>query len=113
MLDRTYKATLLLRIYPAASPSATMALLVLSHDLPVAHRLHGVDTRGTAVGVGWGLNRLVSGMVALIFPIMKSSIGDGGTFFFFAIISVVALVFVHLAVPETKGVYPSLPYPFL
>eukprot|EP00873_Tetraselmis_striata_P045420 jgi/Tetstr1/465684/TSEL_010327.t2 len=59
--------------------------------------------RGSAVGIGWALNRLTSGVVALVFDPMTKLIGDGGTFFFFAFIAAVSVVYSWFVVPETKG----------
>eukprot|EP00240_Pyramimonas_obovata_P005113 CAMPEP_0118958496 /NCGR_PEP_ID=MMETSP1169-20130426/62652_1 /TAXON_ID=36882 /ORGANISM="Pyramimonas obovata, Strain CCMP722" /LENGTH=420 /DNA_ID=CAMNT_0006906613 /DNA_START=1356 /DNA_END=2619 /DNA_ORIENTATION=- len=59
--------------------------------------------RGSAVGIGWGINRFVSGTVALAFLPMNSSMGVDGTFFLFFGISLLALLFAYYVVPETKG----------
>eukprot|EP00959_Pyramimonas_sp_CCMP1952_P448677 9395231-Pyramimonas_sp.AAC.1 len=62
-----------------------------------------MDDRGSAVGIGWGINRLVSGTVALTFLPLNRGLGVAGTFFVFFVISLVALLFARYVVPETKG----------
>jgi len=59
--------------------------------------------RGTAVGIGWSLNRLASGTVALVFVPMEGAIGAGGSFFLFLGVAVAATLFSYFIVPETKG----------
>lgn len=60
--------------------------------------------RGLGIGIsvffGWGVN----GLVALFFPTLIASIGITGSFFLFAGIGVLALLFVWRFVPETRGV---------
>lgn len=55
---------------------------------------------GIAVFFGWGVN----GVLALFFPSLVAGIGITGSFFLFAAIGVVALLFVWRFVPETRGV---------
>ena len=47
----------------------------------------------------WGANFIVS----LLFPVLLASIGEGPVFLLFAVVNVVAFVFVRRRVPETKG----------
>ena len=60
--------------------------------------------RGVGIGVsqlfGWGMN----GTIALVFPSMVAGFGISGVFFIFAIVGVLALVFVATQVPETRGI---------
>jgi MFS family permease len=59
--------------------------------------------RGAAMGVAtlllWGANFVVS----LTFPILLSAVGIGYLFLGYAVIGVLAFLFVHFFVVETKG----------
>lgn len=61
------------------------------------------NVRGAADGVAtmanWGSNFIVS----LFFPVLLTSIGEGPVFLLFAVIGILAFVFVQRRVPETKG----------
>ncbi|WP_432748501.1 sugar porter family MFS transporter [Pectinatus frisingensis] len=70
--------------------------LILSEILPM--RL-----RGTGMGVAVLCMWLTNFAIGLTFPILLSIVGLSGTFYTFACIGVVALIFVKLFVPETKG----------
>jgi len=59
--------------------------------------------RAVGVGVGWALNRLTSGIVALTFLPLAHAASVGGAFLVYFGAGVAATVFVVLAVPETKG----------
>ena len=69
--------------------------LLMSELFPM--RLRGVLT-GTAVACQWVFN----GLVALLFPIAMAHFGSA-TFFVFAAINVMSLIFVATCLPETKG----------
>ncbi|GGC28919.1 MFS transporter [Brevibacterium sediminis] len=60
--------------------------------------------RGVGIGVsqlfGWGMN----GVIALVFPSLVAGVGISGVFFIFAIVGVVALIFIATQVPETRGI---------
>lgn len=62
-----------------------------------------LDVRGAGTGVStignWGANFVVS----LLFPILAAAIGLTYVFGLLAVISVAALVFIQVLVPETKG----------
>ena len=47
----------------------------------------------------WGSNFIV----ALVFPILVGAIGQGNSFWVFAVLTLLAIVFVYFLVPETKG----------
>ncbi len=47
----------------------------------------------------WGSNFIV----ALAFPILVGAIGQGHSFWVFAVLTLLAIVFVYFLVPETKG----------
>jgi sugar porter (SP) family MFS transporter len=59
--------------------------------------------RGLGIGIsvffGWATN----GVLALFFPSLVAGVGITGSFFLFAVIGVVALLFVWKQVPETRG----------
>lgn len=59
--------------------------------------------RAQASALGFVGNRVCSGIVAMSFLSMSHAITVGGTFFVFAAISGMAVVFVYTLVPETKG----------
>ncbi|KAL3519705.1 hypothetical protein ACH5RR_017854 [Cinchona calisaya] len=59
--------------------------------------------RAQASAVGAVGNRVSSGLVAMSFLTISRAITVGGTFFVFAAISALSVVFVHNCVPETKG----------
>jgi major inositol transporter-like SP family MFS transporter len=69
--------------------------LLMSELFPM--RLRGVLT-GTAVACQWVFN----GLVAPLFPVAMAQFGSA-TFFVFAAINVLSLVFVATCVPETRG----------
>ncbi|MCF2570693.1 sugar porter family MFS transporter [Brevibacterium sp. UCMA 11754] len=60
--------------------------------------------RGVGIGIsqlfGWGMN----GVIALVFPSLVAGVGISGVFFIFAIVGVLALIFVATQVPETRGI---------
>lgn len=60
--------------------------------------------RGVGIGVsqlfGWGMN----GVIALVFPSLVAGVGISGVFFIFAIVGVLALIFIATQVPETRGI---------
>jgi hypothetical protein len=62
-----------------------------------------LNVRGTAMGVAvclhWGANFLVS----QTFPVMLDAWGAGPVFLGYAVIGVLAFVFVKTLIPETKG----------
>lgn len=59
--------------------------------------------RAQASALGSVGNRVSSGIVAMSFLSVSNAISMGGTFFIFSAISSLAVVFVFLYVPETKG----------
>jgi hypothetical protein len=62
-----------------------------------------LSVRGTAMGVAvclhWGANFLVS----QTFPVMLNAWGAGPVFLGYAVVGVLAFLFVKALVPETKG----------
>jgi sugar porter (SP) family MFS transporter len=65
--------------------------------------IYPLRIRGTAMSVAsianWGSNFLV----ALTFPILLATLGGAGSFWLFAVLGIVAWIFVYFRVPETKG----------
>jgi MFS family permease len=59
--------------------------------------------RGTAMGVAIFLHWIVNFIVAQTFPSLLASVGPGPTFLGYAVIGVLAFVFVSAFVTETKG----------
>jgi MFS family permease len=59
--------------------------------------------RGTAVGIGWAINRVVSGSVALCFLPLTRALGESGTFFAFAFVGLLSVYFTAMVVPETNN----------
>lgn len=59
--------------------------------------------RGIAIGITSGTMWLCNVIVSYAFPIANAKFGLVGVFFFFAVMSAIAWVFVFLKVPETKG----------
>jgi hypothetical protein len=74
-----------------------------SYRLVLLPEVLPLSVRGTAMGVAiflhWGANFLVSQS----FPIMLDAWGAGPVFLGYAVIGVLAFVFVKTLVPETKG----------
>eukprot|EP00253_Pinus_taeda_P011130 PITA_11130 len=59
--------------------------------------------RAQAASLGVIVNRIVSGIVAMTFLSVSRAITVSGTFFLFACLSVLCVVFIYIFVPETKG----------
>ncbi|XP_049360544.1 probable polyol transporter 6 [Solanum verrucosum] len=59
--------------------------------------------RGLGVGIGVAVNRLMNATVSMTFLSMMSAMTIAGTFFMFAGISIIALIFFYYFLPETKG----------
>ncbi|WP_405724523.1 sugar porter family MFS transporter [Streptomyces sp. NBC_00028] len=70
--------------------------LMLSEIFPMRMRAFGM---GMAAVVLW----LTNFAIGLAFPSLVDAVGVSNTFFLFAVLGVLAIVFVKLCVPETKG----------
>ncbi|MFC0672527.1 sugar porter family MFS transporter [Brachybacterium hainanense] len=60
--------------------------------------------RGLGIGIAVFFLWIMNGIVALFFPSLVSGVGITGTFFLFAGVGVLSLLFVWRFVPETRGV---------
>jgi len=70
--------------------------VLLSEIFPNAYR-------GAAISVVGFWNSVVSASVTMIFPWELTNFGAAGTFLGYGLLALAALVFVLLAIPETKG----------
>ncbi|HEY4368896.1 MAG TPA: sugar porter family MFS transporter [Steroidobacteraceae bacterium] len=61
------------------------------------------EYRGAAISVAGFWNALVSASVTFVFPWELSTLGSAGTFLVYGIFASLALLFVLLCIPETKG----------
>ncbi|MEX5294486.1 sugar porter family MFS transporter [Kocuria sp. CPCC 205268] len=59
--------------------------------------------RGFGIGVSVFMLWVANGVLSLYFPSLVAAVGITGTFFLFAGVGVLALVFVYTQVPETRG----------
>jgi major inositol transporter-like SP family MFS transporter len=59
--------------------------------------------RGLAIGISVFMLWITNAFLGLFFPTLVSTIGITGTFFMFAVIGLVAVVFVYRYAPETRG----------
>ncbi|MED6154963.1 putative polyol transporter 4 [Stylosanthes scabra] len=69
----------------------------------VTSEIFPLRLRAQASSIGFVGNRLCSGVVAMSFLSVARAITVAGTFYLFAAISALAVLFVYMAVPETKG----------
>ncbi|QSG13573.1 sugar porter family MFS transporter [Halapricum desulfuricans] len=65
--------------------------------------IYPLEFRGSAMGLVTVANWLANLLVSLMFPILTAKIGTTSTFWLFGLSSLLALVFIHRLVPETKG----------
>ena len=59
--------------------------------------------RGFGIGVSIFMLWVANGVLSLYFPSLVNAVGITGTFFLFAGVGVLSLLFVHTQVPETRG----------
>ena len=59
--------------------------------------------RGAAIGISVFFLWMTNAFLGLFFPTLMEAVGLTGTFFLFAGIGVVALIFIYALVPETRG----------
>ena len=65
--------------------------------------IYPLSIRGSAMSVAAICNWSSNFIVALLFPVLLAALGGAGAFWLFAVIGVVAWLFVFFMVPETKG----------
>ena len=70
--------------------------LMISEIYPLRNRAQAM---GVSTAANWGANFLVS----MTFPILTNRVGSSTTFFIYAALGVLTLMFVIARVPETKG----------
>lgn len=103
-------------LLPAGNPARPFAILILVAAFVLSMQtflniavwvwlaeIFPLHMRGLGIGIsvffGWATN----GVLALFFPSLVAGIGITGSFFLFAGIGVIALLFVWKQVPETRG----------
>jgi len=86
---------MMLLLFFVQSMVATVYWLMMSVIFP----LH---VRGMATGIAVCFQWLANGVVTLVFPLFLTAMG-GQTFFIFAAINVVSLIFVIKYLPEIRG----------
>jgi hypothetical protein len=69
----------------------------------LSSEIYPLRLRAQAVAVGFALNRMASGGVAMSFLSIYRAVTVAGAFTAFAVVSALSMVFVHLFVPETSG----------
>uniref|UniRef100_A0A7N1A8K2 Major facilitator superfamily (MFS) profile domain-containing protein n=1 Tax=Kalanchoe fedtschenkoi TaxID=63787 RepID=A0A7N1A8K2_KALFE len=69
-----------------------------------ASEIFPLKLRAQGAGIGVAVNRMINALVSISFIPLYKAITIGGSFFFFAGMSVLALVFFYFFCPETKGV---------
>jgi len=69
---------------------------MISEIYPLRNRAQAM---GVSTAANWGANFLVS----MSFPILTNRVGSSSTFFIYAALGVLTLLFVIARVPETKG----------
>lgn len=69
----------------------------------VMSEIFPLKIRGAAMGVATILHWAANSLVSLTFPLLLASLGTGLTFIGYALMGVVAFIFVSLFVTETKG----------
>lgn len=93
-----YGPAILILIYVATNTLGFMILpgVMLSELLPA-------KARGVASGFTFMLFNFALFGVAKIFPFVKNSLGVSGVFWVFALVGIIASIFLYLTLPETKG----------
>ncbi|XP_062227119.1 probable polyol transporter 4 [Phragmites australis] len=72
-------------------------------NMVLSSEIYPLRLRAQAVGLGFALNRMTSGAVAMSFLSICRALSVAGAFTAFAAVSALSVVFVHLFVPETSG----------
>ena len=103
-------------VLPAGSPVRPYVILVLVAAFVLSMQtflniavwvwlaeIFPLHMRGLGIGIAVFFGWTTNGFLALFFPSLVKGIGITGSFFLFAVIGVVALLFVWTQVPETRG----------
>jgi MFS family permease len=72
-------------------------------NMVLSSEIYPLRLRAQAVAVGFALNRMASGAVAMSFLSICRAVTVAGAFAAFAAVSALSVAFVHLCVPETSG----------
>ncbi|KAK3141131.1 hypothetical protein QOZ80_4BG0329930 [Eleusine coracana subsp. coracana] len=72
-------------------------------NMVLSSEIFPLRLRAQAVGIGFALNRMTSGAVAMSFLSICNAVSVAGAFTGFAVVSALSVAFVHLLVPETSG----------
>ena len=81
------------------SPGEGPCAFVYSAEVfPLSHR---------EIGMSWAVatNNFWAAVLSLAFPRMLNAFGPQGSFGFYAALNVIALIFIFLFLPETRGAY--------
>ncbi len=65
--------------------------------------IYPLNVRGTAMSLATVANWTANFLIAVTFLSLVNVLGKGGTFLFYAVVGVLAWIFVYRLVPETKG----------
>jgi MFS transporter, SP family, major inositol transporter len=103
-------------LLPAANPARPFVILALVTAFVMSMQtflniavwvwlaeIFPLHMRGLGFGISAFFGWTTNGFLALFFPSLVGGIGITGSFFLFAVIGVVALLFVWTQVPETRG----------
>ena len=103
-------------LLPAGNPARPFVILVLVAAFVLSMQsflniavwvwlaeIFPLHMRGLGIGIAVFFGWTTNGMLALFFPSLVKTVGITGSFFLFAVIGVVALLFVWTKVPETRG----------
>jgi MFS family permease len=103
-------AIALLEEWSAAPTLAALCMFMASFSIGigpltfvVAAEIFPLHVRGQAVSIAVFINRFLSGAIALSYLSMANALTPAGSFFTFAAISAISVIFYMVCVPETKG----------
>ncbi|XP_059076146.1 polyol transporter 5 isoform X2 [Cryptomeria japonica] len=98
-----HEAAACLAVVAACSNVSFFSIGLGPINLVMGSEIYPLRLRAKAVGLGVGVNRLVSGAVSVTFLSLSKAITLPAVFFFYAGFSFMAVGFVYRFVPETKG----------
>lgn len=104
-------------LLPAGNPARPIVILVLVVSFVLSMQtflnvavwvwmseIFPLHMRGLGIGIAVFFLWMMNGVVALFFPTLVSGVGITGSFFLFAAVGALSLLFVWRFVPETRGV---------